>query len=49
MSPIKNQGSCGSCWAFAVIAILEYISKRDGKGFIFSEQSLVDCDFSNGG
>jgi hypothetical protein len=39
----------GSCWAFAIVATLEYKSKKEGKNLIFSEQSLVDCDTTNNG
>ena len=45
MNPVKNQGSCGSCWAFATVANLEglyYI--KYGQHKRFSEQMLVDCD-----
>ena len=50
VSGVKNQLSCGSCWAFATVANLEglYAAK---KGVIktFSEQMLVDCDTSDSG
>ena len=50
VSPVKDQGSCGSCWAFATIANLEglYYAKK-GVMKIFSEQMLVDCDTSDSG
>lgn len=41
--PIKNQGACRSCWAFAAISIIEYSLWKDGKKTTFSEQNLVDC------
>lgn len=45
VSPVKDQGSCGSCWAFSTVAYLEskslIVSK---KAQTFSEQQLVDCD-----
>lgn len=45
MNPIQDQGSCGSCWAFTVAALLEYqYAKRTGKVVKFSEQYFVDCD-----
>ncbi len=45
LTPIKNQGSCGSCWAFGTVAVLESIVKiRDGVSKIFSEQQLVSCN-----
>lgn len=47
VAPIKDQGSCGSCWAFSTIASVEGINKIVTGDFIsLSEQELVDCDTS---
>jgi len=44
-TPIKNQGSCGSCWAFGTVAPLECnILIRDGITVDLSEQWLVSCN-----
>jgi cathepsin L len=43
-TPIKSQGMCGSCWAFASSAVLEsHIALQTGILFEFSEQQLVSC------
>lgn len=45
MTPVKNQGQCGSCWAFSTIETLESREQIAGNGLtVLSEQQLVDCD-----
>jgi C1A family cysteine protease len=49
MNPVKNQGGCGSCWAFASTTALEgAIAKRNNTNAIrLSEQQSVDCTLRN--
>ena len=48
VSKVKNQGACGSCWAFAAVATCESWGLINGKTLDLSEQQLVDCSGSYG-
>jgi len=44
INPIKNQGKCGSCWAFGSVLAQEACwAKTYGILYGLSEQNLVDC------
>lgn len=44
LSPVKNQGQCGSCWAFATTNVLETFMRINNYTIDrLSEQQLVDC------
>ncbi|KAI5331756.1 hypothetical protein L3X38_021882 [Prunus dulcis] len=45
VTPIKDQGKCGCCWEFSVVAATERVNQlRNGNLIPPSEQELVDCD-----
>jgi len=44
VSPIQDQGQCGSCWAFSTISAIESaLAIKSGKLTKLSEQEVVDC------
>ena len=49
-TPVRSQGGCGSCWAFATVGALECAIKiREGESVDLSEQWLVSCNQSGWG
>lgn len=49
MQPVRDQGQCGSCWAFAAIGVLEgRMNIINSRSLALSEQELVDCGGQTG-
>jgi C1A family cysteine protease len=50
VTPVKNQGDCGSCWAFSIVEEIESAWFLAGNPLtVFSTQQVVSCDKGDSG
>jgi len=52
MSDVRNQGACGSCYAFSAMGMLEArvkIATKNSQNYVFSTQDVVDCSLLSQG
>jgi len=53
VTPVKDQGQCGSCWAFSATENIESMwilsGKANASDLNLSEQQIVDCDWAEMG
>ncbi len=44
VTPVKDQGGCGSCWTFSTAETIEsHVAIKTGQLFVLSEQQIVSC------
>jgi len=49
VTPVKDQGTCGSCWAFGATGAIEgQYAKASGNLTVLADQQFVDCTWSAG-
>lgn len=44
LTPVKDQGTCGNCWAFGTTGVLENVMNLTGVPQTLSEQWMTDCN-----
>ena len=50
VTPVKDQGQCGSCWAFSATEAVESAWILSGKpAAVLAPEQTVDCDTTDGG
>ena len=49
MTSVRNQGNCGGCYAFAIVATLEAQNIKKYRNRVeLSEQAIIDCSVKQG-